>query len=105
MTSTLQTQEALQNTAQDLRALGSAAKADLQRFQQDAQEIARTKVIEPGVRFVKDTSHRIEDQARRSATAAKAGLDGACNYVAENPSRALLGALAGGIVLGLLMRR
>lgn len=105
MTATLQTQEALQNTAEDLRALGHAAKADFQRLQHDAQEMARTKVIEPGLRFVKDASHRLEDQARRSATVAKEKIGQMSGYVADNPSRALLSAFAGGVIFGLLMRR
>ncbi|MGV3661930.1 MAG: hypothetical protein ACO1TE_17210 [Prosthecobacter sp.] len=105
MTTIPQTQEALQHTAADLRLLGQAAKADIQRLQHDAQELARTRVIEPGVRMVKDASQRLEEQARRSASMAREKMDDVCGYVVENPGRALLGAVAGGLVLGFLFRR
>lgn len=105
MTTIPQTQEALQHTAEDLRLLGQAAKADFQRLGNDAQEFARSRVIEPGTRMVKDASQRLEEQARRSASVAREKLDEACGYVAENPGRALLGAAVGGLVLGFLFRR
>lgn len=100
-----QTQEALQHTAEDLRLLGQAAKADLQRLGQNAQEFTRSRVIEPGSRFVQEASVRLEDQARRSADIARAKMDDAYAYVSQNPGRALLGAAIGGIVLGFLFRR
>lgn len=105
MTETLQTRQALHHTAEDLRALGHAAVADFQRLQRHAQEAARAKVLEPGMQLVKDASHRLEDQARRSATAAREKVHQISGYVAENPSRALLGAFAGGVLAALLMRR
>ncbi len=105
MTTMPSTHDALQHTAEDLRLLGHAAKTDLQRLQQDAQELARTRVIEPGVRMVKDASQRLEEQARHTAGVARERLDEAYGYVVENPGRALLGAAIGGFFLGLLVRR
>ncbi len=105
MTTIPHTQEALQHAADDLRRLGQAAKADIQRLQQDTQEFARARVIEPGTQMVKDASQRLEEQARRSAAVAREKMDEACGYVSENPGRALLGAAIGGLVLGLLFRR
>lgn len=105
MTAIPNTQEALRHAANDLRLLAQAAKADAQRLQQDTQDYARAHVIEPGVRMVKDASQRLDEQARRSASVAREKIDEARGYVADNPSRALLGAAIGGLVLGLLFRR
>jgi len=105
MTTTPHIQQALNDTVQDIRALGDAAKTDFKRFTHEAQEMAQTKVIQPGVKMFKDTTHRLEDQARRSADATKEKIDHMRGYVVENPGRALAGALAGGVVLGLLFRR
>lgn len=105
MTATPNINRALQDTAQDLRHLGQAAKTDLQRLQHDAQNLAQTRVIEPGTRFVREASHQIEEQARHTVGLAKDKFDDVCDYVAENPGRALLGAIAGGILLGFIFRR
>lgn len=105
MTTTPNINQALNTTAQDFRALGEAAKADFNRLTNDAHKLAQTKVIDPGVQMIKDTSHKLEVQARRSADAAKVQMDHLHDYIVENPGRALLGALAGGVILGLLLRR
>ncbi len=105
MTTTPNINRALNTTAQDFRALGEAAKADFNRLTHDAQKMAQTKVIDPGVQMIKDTSQKIEVQARRSAEAAKVQVDHLHDYIVENPGRALLGALAGGVILGLFLRR
>lgn len=105
MTSIPNTQEALQHTANDLRLLAQAAKEDMLRLKDNTQEYARSRVIEPGTRMVRDASQRLEEQARRSADRAWEKLDDAYGYVAENPGRALLGAVLGGLALGFLFRR
>jgi ElaB/YqjD/DUF883 family membrane-anchored ribosome-binding protein len=105
MTATPHLNQALQDTAQDLRVLGQAAKADFQRLQHDAQRLAQTKVIQPGTKFMKETSQQLEEQARRSMSVAREKLDDVYSYVSDNPGRAIVGALAGGILLGLIMRR
>jgi len=105
MTTTPHIQQALNDTAQDFRALGEAAKTDFKQLSHDAQELAQSKVIRPGVQMAKDTAYQLELQARRSAEATKVKIDHLRGYVSENPGRALVGVLAGGVVLGLLLRR
>ena len=60
MTTTPHIQQALNDTVQDIRALGDAAKTDFKRFTHEAQEMAQTKVIQPGVQMFKDTTHRLD---------------------------------------------
>lgn len=105
MTATPRLNEALQDTAEDLRNLGLAAKSDFLRLQKDVNKLAQSKVIDPGMKLVKNTSHRLEAQARRSASLAKDTLDDVLDYVSDNPGRTLVGAIAGGVLLGLLLRR
>lgn len=105
MTTTPHIQQALNDTAQDFRALGEAAKTDFKQLSQDAQELAQNKIIRPGAQIARDTAHQLEVQARRSAEATKEKIDHLRGYVVENPGRALAGVLAGGVVLGLLLRR
>ena len=87
------------------RALGEAAKTDFNRLTHDAQELAQTKLIQPGVQMIKDTTNQIEVQARRTAEVAKVKIDHLREYIVENPGRSLIGALAGGLLLGMMMRR
>ncbi|MES2595746.1 MAG: hypothetical protein V4662_10445 [Verrucomicrobiota bacterium] len=105
MTTIPHTQKALSNTAQDFRALGEAAKTDLNRLTNDVHQLAKAKVIDPGLQMVTDASHRLEAQARRSADAAKVQIAHLREVIVEHPGRSLVGALAGGIILGLLLRR
>lgn len=105
MTATPNINRALHDTAQDLRELGHAAKTDFKSLQHDAEQLARTKVIQPGAKFVRETSQQLEEQARRSLGVAREKLDDVVGYVSDNPLRALVGAVAGGILLGLIIRR
>lgn len=105
MTATPHIHQALNDTVQDLRALGEAAKTDLRTLKSDAQALAHTKVIEPGVQLFKDTTQRLEHEAMRSKDAAKLKIEQMREFAVENPGRALVGALASGVVLGLLLRR
>lgn len=105
MTTTPNINKALSTTAQDFRTLGEAAKTDFNRLTHDAQELAQTKLIQPGVQMIKDTTSQIEVQARRTAEVAKVKIDHLREYIVENPGRSLIGALAGGLLLGMLMRR
>ncbi len=105
MTTTPHILHALNDTAQDFRALGEAAKTDFKQLSHDAQELAQSKIIRPGTQLAKDTAHQLEVQARRSVEVSKEKIDHLRGYVSENPGRALVGVLAGGVVLGLLLRR
>lgn len=105
MTTTPNIQKALTTTVQDFRALGEAAKTDLQRLSHDAQELAQEKVIQPGVQMFKDTTNKLEEKARHSAEVAKVRIDHLREYIVENPGRAVAGALIGGVIVGLLLRR
>lgn len=105
MTTTPHIQQALNDTVQDFRALGEAAKTDFKQLSKDALDLAQTRVIRPGTQIARDTAQRLEGQARQSAELAKEKIEHMRSYVMENPGRALAGALAGGVVLGLLFRR
>ncbi|MFC5454732.1 hypothetical protein [Prosthecobacter fluviatilis] len=105
MNSTPNIQQALNDTAQDFRALGEAAKTDFKQLSHEAMELAQTKIIRPSAQLARNSAQRLEDQARRSAEVTKEKIDHMRGYVVENPGRALAGALAGGLVLGLLFRR
>lgn len=105
MTTTPHIHQALNETAQDFRALGEAAKTDFKQLSKDALDLAQTKVIRPGAQMARETAQRLEGQARQSAEVAKEKIDHMRGYVTENPGRALAGALAGGVILGLLFRR
>jgi ElaB/YqjD/DUF883 family membrane-anchored ribosome-binding protein len=80
------TEEALHQTASDLRGLGSAVKQDFADF----RETARTQVNDYSRRVVSETNNSLE-QVRE--------------YTVQNPLRALGYAVAGGVVLGLFFRR
>lgn len=105
MTTTPNINKALSTTVDDFRALGEAAKTDFHRLTHDAQELAQTKLIQPGVQMLKDTTHKLEEQARHSAEAARVRMDHLRAYIVEHPGRSLGGALAFGVLVGLLLRR
>lgn len=85
-TSAPRTQEALHDTANDLRSLGQAVKEDLHSFSHDARA-------------------RLDGYAHKVADEANQNLNQVRDYTVQNPLRALGYAALGGMVLGLFFRR
>lgn len=94
MTSTRYLNKALHHTADDLRDVRDAAKADLQRLTRDARILAERRVIKPTVAAVNEASEMIEKRAKKLSL-----------YATAHPVATLAGAVFGGILIGLLMRR
>lgn len=86
MTATPHLNEALQHTAQDLRAVGDAAKEDFNILRHEARA-------------------RLEDCTQGAAQDARENLNQLRDYAVQNPLRALVYAALGGVALGLFLRR
>lgn len=86
MTPTPRTNEALQDTANDFRALGAAVKQDFS----DLRHEARAKV---------------DSYAHEAVQNANGSLDQLRDFTVENPLRALGYAALGGVLIGLYLRR
>lgn len=94
MTSTRYLNKALHHTAQDLRDVREAAKADLQRLTRDARVMAEKRVIKPTMAAVNEASEQLEKRAKDLS-----------KYATTHPVAALAGVALGGILIGLFMRR
>lgn len=86
MNPTPRTNEVLQDTANDFRALGSAVKQDLQDLRHQARA-------------------RIDTYAHDAVENANGSLDQLRDYTVENPLRALGYAALTGVLVGLYLRR
>lgn len=86
MNPTPRTNEVLQDTANDFRALGSAVKQDLQDLRHQARA-------------------RIDNYAHDAVENANGSLDQLRDYTVENPLRALGYAALTGVLVGLYLRR
>lgn len=86
MTPTSRTNEALQDTANDFRALGAAVKQDFKDLRHEARS-------------------RIDAYAHDTVQNANGTLDQLRDFTTENPLRALGYAALGGVLIGLYLRR
>jgi ElaB/YqjD/DUF883 family membrane-anchored ribosome-binding protein len=94
MISTRYLNKTLHHTAQDLRDVREAAKADLHRFTRDARVMAEQRVLKPAMSAVTDASDLLEKRAKELQ-----------HYANAHPLTTLAGVAIGGILIGLLMRR
>jgi ElaB/YqjD/DUF883 family membrane-anchored ribosome-binding protein len=86
MTATPRTEEALNDTAQDFRALGDAVKQDFNVLRQEAKA-------------------RLDGYTQKVAQDANQNLDQLRDFAVQNPLRALTYAALGGVLVGLYLRR
>ncbi len=86
MNPTPRTNEALQDTANDFRALGTAVKQDLKDLRYEARA-------------------KIDSYAHDAVQNANGSLDQLRDYTIENPLRALGYAALTGVLVGLYLRR
>ena len=94
MTSTRYLNKALHHTAQDLRDVREAAKADLQRLTRDARITAERRILKPTLAAVNEASDLLEKRAKNISL-----------YAVAHPLTTLAGVALGGILIGLFMRR